>query len=613
MKLTHLNLEELKLSDINVRKKGSKDVSDLLPSIRSLGIVQPLLVRPNCTNAARRSEASTDKPRDTENRFEIVAGQRRYRALLALQEEGIAEPVPCAIMEEGDDAKAIEASLAENVARLPMDEIDQYKAFAALKAKGESVEDIASRFGVTERLINQRLAIANIIDPILNLYRREEIGAQTLRVMTMATKRQQQAWWKLYKSDEDYAPQGHALKEWLFGGAQIPVSNALFDESHYTGAVVSDLFGEERYFADAEAFWALQNKAIAEKRQSYLDAGWREVSVLNIGEYFRNWEYVKLSKTKGGKVFVSITKDGEVSFHEGFLPEKEAKRLERAKAKAEGTEEAKPAKPELTAKMRNYIGLHKHAAVRTELLAHPSIALRLAVAHIIAGSGLWSVQADDQRAEGEAIAASLAASEAEIGFAEERRRIRLLLGIGSEVDVDDDEAIVPGKRDWQSHRDLADIFESLIHMEDKTVLRILTFVMAETLEAQSAVVEGLGLLLGTDMKNWWQPDAAIFDLLRDKQAINTMLREVAGDVTADAHTASTAKVQKKIISDCLGGIEREKVEGWLPRYMAFPAGSYIGRAEASPVGAPDADDGSACESDVEDESAGHERVETDPA
>lgn len=106
MKLDHIPLEQLKLSTINVRKKGGKEIADLLPSIRSLGILQPLLVRPNCEG------------------FEIVAGQRRFHALTALAADGIAEPVPCAIMEDGDDAKAIEASLAENIARLPMDEID---------------------------------------------------------------------------------------------------------------------------------------------------------------------------------------------------------------------------------------------------------------------------------------------------------------------------------------------------------------------------------------------------------------------------------------------------------------------------------------------------------
>jgi len=36
----------------------------------------------------------------------------------------------------------------------------------------------------------------------------------------------------------------------------------------------------------------------------------------------------------------------------------------------------------------------------------------------------------------------------------------------------------------------------------------------------------------------------------------------------------TAKVQKKIVRDCLTGEGRERVEGFLPRYIAFPIGLY---------------------------------------
>jgi ParB family chromosome partitioning protein len=126
MKLDHLPLEQLKLSPLNVRRKGGKDIADLLPMIRRHGIIQPLLVRPNCEG------------------FEIIAGQRRYNSLLALAGEGIAEPVPCIIMEDGDDARAVEASLVENIGHLPMDEIDQFKAFAGLIQKGMTAADISA-------------------------------------------------------------------------------------------------------------------------------------------------------------------------------------------------------------------------------------------------------------------------------------------------------------------------------------------------------------------------------------------------------------------------------------------------------------------------------------
>jgi len=90
-------------------------------------------------------------------------------------------------MERDDYVQAIEASLAENIDCLPMDEIDQYEAFRDLIRQGKAVEEIASHFGVTERLVNQRLAIANLYAPILNAYRREEIEPQTIRLLTMAS------------------------------------------------------------------------------------------------------------------------------------------------------------------------------------------------------------------------------------------------------------------------------------------------------------------------------------------------------------------------------------------------------------------------------------------
>lgn len=550
MKLDHIPLDQLKPSRLNVRRKGGKDHADLLPSIRAMGLLQPLLVRPNCDG------------------FDIVAGQRRYHALVALAAEGdgTPDPVPCAIMEEGDDARAVEASLAENIARLPMDEIDQYKAFAALRGKGLAVEDIASRFGVTQRLVEQRLAIAAIIPPILTAYRREDIRPDTLRMLTMATPRQQRDWWALYKSEDAYAPEGRQLRDWLFGGAQVPVKNALFDLGLYQGGIVADLFGEDSYFADGAAFWALQRDAIAAARQRYLDGGWREVVVLEAGEHFASWSHRKTTKAKGGKVYVSVTRDGEVTFHEGWLDEKEANKRAKAEAAAAGddgggdggvADVTMAERPECTVALRNYIGLHKHAAARTALLQRPDIALRLTVAHMLAGSWLWRVEVEAQRADSEAIAASLAASKAEGLFRTEERAMQdLLAPLG------------------EGPPDLESLFAFLLTLSEADVLRLQAFAMAQALAAHHPVVEGLGQVLGTDLRDWWEADSTFLDLIRDKQVLNAILREVAGAVTADAHLTSTAKVQRKIIADCLTGEGRPKVEGWLPRWLAFPAGSY---------------------------------------
>lgn len=555
MKLTHLQLDQLKPAAINVRKRGGKDVADLLPSIRSIGLIQPLLVRPNCEG------------------FEVVAGGRRYHALTKLAEEGTADPVPCIIMEDGDDAKAIEASLAENVARLPMDEIDQYKAFAALAKQGSSVEDIASQFGVTPRLVTQRLAIANLIDPILNAYRREEIGAQTVRTLTMATKRQQKQWWTLFKDEENYAPQGQSLREWLFGGADIPVENALFDEADYDGSIVADLFGEDRYFDDAEKFWTLQNTAIAKMKAAYLLDGWTEVVIMDIGDWWTSWNRRTATKEDGGRVYIQISGDGEVACHEGYITDKEFERRQKAEAAENGEAPSTPDRPELTKAMQTYLDLHRHAAVRADLLTAPGIALCLATAQIIAGSDLWAVKPEPQKAGRNDIAESLVANAAEDRFAEERTAVQTLLG----MDEDGASPVVEGDPHWQIPNRALDLFAKLVALDDEAVNRIFTFVVAETLPAGSDLVEAAGILLDTRLTDDWTPDDAFFDLLRDKEAINAVLKEVGGNTVADAHIASTAKVQKSVIRQHLDGTRKPHREGWTPRYAEFPVRGYTKR------------------------------------
>ena len=559
MKLIHLDLDQLKPAKVNVRKRGGKEIADLVPSIRSLGLLQPLLVRPNCEG------------------YEVVAGQRRYNALRKLAEEATPDPVPCIVMKEGDDAKAIEASLAENVARLPMDEIDQYKAFAALAKQGTTVDDIAAQFGVTPRLVKQRLAVANIIDPILNAFRREEIGADTLRTLTMATKRQQKAWWDLFKDEEAYAPQGRALRTWLFGGADIPVENALFDVAEYDGSIISDLFSETRYFDDAEKFLALQNAAIAKLKADYEVDGWQEVIVLDFGDRWSQWEHKNVDKDDGGRVYIQTSHDGEVTVHEGWLTDKDAARLEKAKAKVEalanGEEVPSSDKPELTKAMQTYLDLHRHAAVRHDLLIASGIALRLATAQIIAGSDLWDVSPEPQKAGREDIAESLSANKAELAFAEERAAIRALLGI----DGEQQDAIVSKTPYWPSHNNLLDLFFRLTHLDDDTVTRIFTFVIAETLPCGSELVEALGIIFETDLSKYWSPDDTFFDLLKDKQAINAVLKEVGGKAVADVHIASTAKVQKGVIRQHIDGTRKPHKPDWIPGYAAFPMKGYTKR------------------------------------
>lgn len=76
--------------------------------------------------------------------YAIPAGSRRFQGLeLLVEQKRLAKdaPVPCIVCEDGI---AKEDSLAENVQRAPLHPFDQFRAFQALREKGQSEEEIAA-------------------------------------------------------------------------------------------------------------------------------------------------------------------------------------------------------------------------------------------------------------------------------------------------------------------------------------------------------------------------------------------------------------------------------------------------------------------------------------
>ncbi len=551
MDIMNISLGELAIAKTNVRYSTKKsDYADLIPSVRERGILQSLLVRKNGKG------------------YEVVAGGRRYMTLKFLESEGQElEPVPCIVMKKGDDAAAIEASLIENVARRPMDEMAEYEVFNRLLKEGRSIEAIANTFGVTEITVKRRLAIANLLPKIRQLYTSEKIDGESLRALTLASKQQQKDWLALFEDEEQHAPTGQALKRWLLGGENIPTNVALFDLTDYKGEIISDLFGEEQYFANPDSFWALQMVSVETLKKSFLDDHWTKVEVLERGKRFYEWEHEATAKKKGGTVFITVSERGEVEVHKGYLNRAEARKRERQEQGEPAA--AKPAKAELTAPMQNYVELHRLAAIRLELLNHPQIALRLALAHIIAGSHLWRVMPEPQRAAKPEIGASVAANPATLAFNERRKELISLAGL----DESRGELVRPNGDDCTVTR----LFACFLKLGDDDVLRLLALAMAETLSSGSAASEAAAMTTGATL-NDWRPDQTFLDLLGGKDVVTAILSDIASPAIAEANKSETAKVQKAVIKDYLDGTNgRQQHADWLPSYFQFPAKAYTDR------------------------------------
>lgn len=556
MELQFIDLGKLSISKANMRyAKKAPDVSDILPTVRKRGVIVPVLVRPNCAPDA----------------YEIVAGARRFTAARIVAEERReagqdVDPMPCAILGESDDADAIEASLIENVARLDPDEVTRWQTFTRLVKEGRDVADISATFGLPDMMVRRVLALGNLMPRIRDLYRAEKIDAATVRHLTMASKAQQRAWLALYDDEDAYVPTGHQLKAWLFGGQSIPVRHALFDTEGMKG-IVADLFGEDKYFADADAFWTAQNDAIEVRRDDYLDAGWSDVVIVPAGEHFSTWEYEKAPKRKGGRIYIDVRANGEVSFHEGYVTRKEARRIEKGEPLNTGH---KPPRPEVTGTCQTYIDLHRHAAVRAALTRHPKVALRLMVAHAIVGSHLWTVKSEPQTTRNEGIRESVETCKGEADFDEKRRAVLGLLDFSAE-----EPTVTGGNGDYYG---LVGVFLRLLDLPDRAVMDVIAIVIGETLAAGSAAVEAVGQEIGVDMARYWQADDAFFELIRDREVLTHIVADVAGPTIANANAGEKSKTLKTIVRNHLDGVDgRAKVTGWVPKWMVFPPSAYTTR------------------------------------
>jgi ParB family chromosome partitioning protein len=150
-------LRELPLADISVNRRqprrtfSDEELQELAASIRALGIVQPIVVRPLHPAVAPAGQGSGLAPSGV--RFELIAGERRLRAAKLA---GL-EYVP-ALVRPADEAASLEIALAENVAREDLNAIEEAQAYAAL----------ADEFGLTHERIAElvgrsRVAVTNLL------------------------------------------------------------------------------------------------------------------------------------------------------------------------------------------------------------------------------------------------------------------------------------------------------------------------------------------------------------------------------------------------------------------------------------------------------------------
>ena len=266
---------KLLLSACNVRRiKAGVSIEQLADDIARRTLLQSITVRPVLDSAGVET-----------GMYEIPAGGRRYRALeLLVKQKRLAKTatIPCVIREGGI---AEEDSLAENVQRAPLHPLDQFRAFLALREKGQSEEEIAAAFFVSVAVVKQRLRLASVSPKLLDVYAEDGLTLDQLMAFTVNGdhERQEQVFDRLSQS---YTKEAYVIRRMLTEGAvRAADKRALFvgiDAYEQSGGIVMrDLFqGDDgRWLQDP----ALLDRLVVEKLQRDADAvaaeGWKWIEI----------------------------------------------------------------------------------------------------------------------------------------------------------------------------------------------------------------------------------------------------------------------------------------------------------------------------------------------
>jgi len=141
-------------------RAGLADVDQLAASIRAVGLIQPIVVRPH-----------PDKPGE----YQLVAGHRRHAAA---SKAGL-KKITAEVREDLDDGMAYAAMLVENLQRQELTVLEEAAGYRILVDLGWRQKDIAEKTGRSPAVVSKRLRLLDLPDDILPAVRDGRIGVET--------------------------------------------------------------------------------------------------------------------------------------------------------------------------------------------------------------------------------------------------------------------------------------------------------------------------------------------------------------------------------------------------------------------------------------------------
>lgn len=555
MNMQSVSLSALEASGANPRRKfDRKAIEGLAASIRTDGLLHNLVVKPL---PGKR------------NRFEIVTGERRFRALKLLEERGeLPEDfsIPVEVREELSKDDSLRIATVENLQRQNMTPLEEAAALTKLVHKGVTLDDVVAQTGLSASTIKRRLALNALCKEAKAALAKGALSLSQAEALTLGSKEAQQRVLEL-SADRDYSAddiRGHLLDD------RPTVALAIFSIERYTGTITTDLFAakEESYFDDVEQFFALQREAIDELVKHHeATAAWVEVTE----EYnVPDWRYRKAKKKEPKGVLINLSPSGEVEVVEGLAKTKIEK--ETAEALTENPVAPPKAKAAYSKPLCEYIAHHKTLAVAEILLSSPRAAQAVMVVRMLKGFRTHDAVrtlAKESEPQGafRVLEAQATQFAAKLGFA-----------------IDDGETV------WTNFPpygvDELGLYEAVRGLSDHdlTGLQVLLTALSfgqqncDRLDASDSLFNRVARDLSLDMKNHWRPDAAFFGKRNREQLVSIATASGYADGVGQLSTYKKADLVNALVryfqtakAEANPTEQQQKAMAWLPEAMLFPA------------------------------------------
>lgn len=570
--LLQLQINQLLLSEKNVRKGNAAKADDeqLYASILAHGILQNLIV----------------EPMNAQGLYPVLGGGRRLRQLIKAVKSNKLKPtalVPVKLLTAEDVANfATELSLTENFMRANMHPVDEFHAFADMVNKGASIADVAARFGVKAKFVQQRMKLSMVAPVVLDAYKAGNVSLDIVMVFTIASVEKQVEVWEL-AGDRRYNENQfrNMLKDAAVSAEHYLALFVGQDEYEKAGGVVtSDLFSDEVYLDDKALLESLATAKLELEGAKLVMQGWKWADFKLVSEYddiagfgrltLKEGEYDAAEMAFAGCLLVlERYSSTPVSIYKGLVHKDDKKALAQLQASAQsGNNEGEVKKIEekdtsgYSAALNDDLRAQRLIIAKHALMSAPTVALDTLHFSVCA-----SVFADSRYGSRPLhISVNDTTCHPKTGSLTDNKAVQLIEGVRASLNLA-----------WVGLPTVAERFTAFCALDVKEKEKQVAYATASMFEASidnnHAAAEAVISTLDVKWSNYWRPTAETFF----KRVSVPCLIDMAKPVMGEQWALQAAALKKKDLAmqvDSLVNGERKGLDDAQKAYFnaLMPAG-----------------------------------------